>query len=304
MRNTTSFMRKSKPTIISLFILSLILVPTLHAQEKITIAGSINVFPVVRQASLTFKSTHPGVEISVSGGGSSIGIKSVGNNEIDIGNASRPINYKEKEQFPNLIPYKLGTDGVTIIANKLNSITSISKKQVQDIFTGKITNWKDIGGRNVPIILISRDKVYGEFDLFLEYFDLEAKEIGEGHDATMVFKVKGEDNFSTTEAIQIGSNKDAIAKVMTQLNGISYVSIGTAYSIASKGGRITLLELDGVKATVGNVENGSYPMHYPLNVITNGEPHGAVKEFIDFLLSEVGQNIVKSLDYISVKPTS
>ena len=116
----------------------------------------------------------------------------------------------------------------------------------------------------------------------------------------MVHKVKGDDSYGTVQARLIGPNKEALGVVSTQPNAIAYVSVGTAQEVAKKGGRVHLLELDGVAATVENVGNETYPLRRPLHIITKGEPQGIVKEFIDFMLSEEGQKIVQSLEFIRV----
>jgi phosphate transport system substrate-binding protein len=271
-----------------------------HGQEKITTAGSSTIFPIVQDAAKAFKQTHPDVAFVVGGGGSSHGVKAVGLNEVNIGQASRDVKESEMKQFPNLIPYKIGLDGVAVIVSSANPLNAITKKQVQDIYTGKITNWKELGGDDAPIQLITKEEGRSTLELFLHYFDLESKEIGTGANKITVHKTKEDADFSTAEASLIGANNEAIAKVITKTNAIAYVSIGTAQEIAHKGGKVKLLDLDGVKATIDNVANETYPLRRPLHVVTNGEPKGAVKEFIDFLLSEDGQKIVKSHEFITV----
>lgn len=271
-----------------------------HAAEKITTAGSSTIFPIIQDAAKAFQQTHPDVTFVVGGGGSSHGVKAAGTNEVNIGQASRDIKDSEMKAYPNLVPFKIGLDGVAVIVSSANPLNAISKKQVQDIYTGKITNWKELGGDDAPIQLIAKEEGRSTLELFLHYFDLESKEIGTGANKITVHKTKEDADFSTAEASIIGANKEAIAKVITKTNAIAYVSIGTAQEIAHKGGKVKLLDLDGVKATIENVANETFPLRRPLHVVTNGEPKGAVKEFIDFLLSEDGQKIVKSHEFITV----
>ena len=149
-------------------------------------------------------------------------------------------------------------------------------------------------------LTISKEEGRSTLDLFLKYFDLEAKEAGEGRKKAMIHKTKDDAAFSTVEAKLIGANKEAIATVSTKPNSIAYVSIGTAQEIIQKGGRIKMLDLDGVKSTIQNVANETYPLRRPLHLITNGPPQGNVNDFIDFFLSVDGQKIVKSHEFISV----
>ena len=150
---------------------------------------------------------------------------------------------------------------------------------------GKITNWKQMGGKDTPIILVSKEEGRSTLELFLEYFGMESKEIAEGGVKMTVHKKKGDPEFSSVTAQIIGANKEAIAAVVTEPDAIAHVSVGTAEANVMKGGKIRLLSLDGVPATVANVANESYPFRRPLHVLTKGQPQGKVKEFIDFLLS-------------------
>lgn len=273
---------------------------TALALEKITTAGSSTVFPIVLDASSAFKKSHPDVSFTVGGGGSSHGVKSVATNEVNIGQASRYLKNKEMEKYPNLKPYLIGQDGIAIIVNADNPVGSITKKQVQDIYTGKITNWKELGGNDQYIRLISKEEGRSTLELFLKYFSLEAKEVGEGKGVVMVHKAEEDAAFTTVEAILIGPNKDAIANVITKPNAIAYVSIGTAQEIARRGAKIKLLTLDGVEAKIENIANETYPLRRPLHIVTSGDPQGTVKKFVDFLLSDAGQDIVRKHEFIAV----
>ena len=268
--------------------------------EKITTAGSSTIRPIVDKAAKAFKKTHPDVSFIIGGGGSSHGVKAAGTNEVNIGQASRDIKAKEMQAYPNIVPFKIGLDGIAIIVNSSNLINAVTKEQIQDIYTGKISNWKEIGGNDAPITLITKEEGRSTLELFLKYFSLEVKEIGSGKDAVMVHKKKGDNAFGTKTARLIGPNKEAIAQISTKPNAIAYVSVGTAQEIAHKGARIKLLSLDGIEATIANVGNETYPLRRPLHVVTNGAPQGTVKQFIDFMMSDEGQKIVASLEFIRV----
>lgn len=270
------------------------------ARVQITVAGSSTIRPIVEKAAKAFNKTHSDVKFVIGGGGSSHGVKSAASGNVLIGMASRNLKDKEKKQWPDLAPYKIGLDGIAIIINKKNPVNKITKQQVQNIFTGKITNWKELGGNDAPIILISKEEGRSTLDLFLKYFGLEAKEIGTGRAAVMVHREKGTREYASITAKLIGPNREAIAAISTKKNAIAYVSVGTAQEVADKGGRIKLLELDGVPATIENVANESYPLRRPLHLLTKGTAKDSAKEFIDFLTGTEGQDIVKSLDFISI----
>ncbi len=271
------------------------------ADDRVTVAGSSTVRPVVEKAAQVFKKTHAGTQFAIGGGGSSHGVKAAASGEVVIGMASRDLKDKEQAEWKTLVPVKIGMDGIAVIVNAKAPITKITKQQVQDIFTGTISNWKELGGEDAEIILISKEEGRSTLDLFLKYFDLEAEEVVQGGKATgMVHRKKGTEEYSIVKARLIGPNREALAAVSLKKHAIAYVSIGTAQEVARKGGRIKILDLDGVAATVGNVANQSYPLRRPLNVITNGPAQGVAKEFIGFLTGDQGQTIVTDLEFISI----
>lgn len=271
------------------------------AVKTITTAGSSTIRPIVDRAAKVFRKTHPNVKFVVGGGGSSHGVKSVGSGNVLIGQASRYLKEKEKTEWPDLVSHLIGLDGVAVIINKKNPVSKITKQQIQDIFTGKITNWSELGGIDSSILLVSKEHGRSTLGLFLKYFGLEAKEVGDGRAKMMVHRKKGTENYSSVKAKLIGPNLEAIASVSIKKNSIAYVSVGTAQKVAAKGGRVKLMELDGVPATVENVANATYPLRRPLHLVTKGDPKGVIKEFIDFIESNEGQEIVKELEFIPVK---
>jgi phosphate transport system substrate-binding protein len=269
---------------------------TAEAGEKISIAGSSTVKPVVEKAVKSFKTQHPDVDFVVGGGGSGHGVKSAGKGEVQIGMASRNIKDKETAQFPDLKPVKIGIDGIAIVVNKKNPINSITSDQVRDIFTGKITNWKDLGGEDAPIALISTNSHHGTFDAFCKGFELSGSESGR----TLSFAPKGGGPSGDVTAKAVDGNKAVLAGIMTQPTGISYASLGAALSMAAKGAPIKVLSLDGVAANEQSVVSGAYPVQRSLLLITNGDPEGPAAEFIEWMTGSDGQQIVKELEFIPV----
>lgn len=283
-----------------LFCTSLVLSPdTIYAQQEKTIkvAGSSTVRPVVRVAARVFARTHKGVKFLVKGGGSSHGVRSVGKGLVDIGMASRNIYPEEKKMYPDLIAHTIGYDGIAVIVNAKNPISSITKKQLQDIYTGKIRNWKELGGPDMPIYLISKEEGRSTLDLFIKYINAEVEE----KQQKMFYRLKGSKDWPEVGAEIIGPNSMAIVRVSEEPGAIGYVSIGAAERAEIKIGKIKRLKLNGIEASRENVRNKTYPITRPLNVITKGQPQGIIKEFIEYLLSRQGQNIVKNLDYIPLR---
>jgi len=266
---------------------------------EITISGSTTVHPVVSEAAKNFEAANPGVKIVLGAGGSSAGIKGAGGGEVAIGMASREIKDKEMAQYPGLVATRIGIDGICIVVNKAQTVSGISKQQVQDVYTGKITDWGGLGGKPGPIELVGIELVHGTAELFGEFFGLEAVESGQGSSKTITYT--GKDGKAGPPAVASNSNKKALAAVMTNPKAIAFASIGTAQGLAEKGSPISLLALDGVPATVAKVADGSYPLKRPLNIVTQGQPAGEAAKFIKYLLSPEGQAIVSGLEYIPVK---
>ena len=244
-------------------------------EEKITLAGGTALVPIMEEAGKEFMKKHPNVKVMVSGGGSGFGIKQVGEGYVDIGMAGRDLKPEEKEKYPNLKVYKIGVDGVAIVVNPKNPINGLTKEQVKKIFAGEITNWKEVGGKDAPINVYTRDPESGTRETFWKYA-LDKGNI-------------------TKKAIVVASNGEMKAKIAMDENGIGYLSVG--YVDES----VKAIKLDGIAPTQENVKKGVYKVYRPLNLITNGEPKGVVKEFIDFVLSDEGQEIVKKKGFLPAK---
>jgi phosphate transport system substrate-binding protein len=268
--------------------------------DRIIIAGSTTVKPVVDQGLPIFKKLHPGVDPVVGAGGSGQGIRLVGTGAASIGMISRPLEAQEREEFPDLVTYTIGLDGVAIVANQANPVHKLSAQQVQEIYVGKITNWKELGGNNQRIVLLTLNHNHGTSEVFANYFGLEAKESGVGVDLKASFRKKGEAEYSSSAANVIEDHHQVLAQIITTPNAIGYVSIGQAMQVVERGAHVRLLQLDAVDPTVANVQSGLYRFSRPLMLVTRGEAQGLVRDFIDFFSGPDGQAIVTKLDYIPV----
>jgi phosphate transport system substrate-binding protein len=267
--------------------------------DQISVAGSTTVKPIIDKAAEEYQKSHPGTQFAVGAGGSGQGIALAGKGEVQIGMSSRPLKDKEESEYPNLTSVKLGLDGIAIVVHGDNPVKQITTQQVVDIYTGKITNWKELGGQDAAIVLISLNRKHGTFDGFAEHFKLEANSEGADAGPPVFFKTKEAAEFPKTGARTVDGNKAALAAVLTQPNGIAFASFGSTQALAAKGSPIKMLDLDGVAPTEANVVDGKYSFQRSLFVLTNGAPTGEVENFIKFLTSKEGQTIVNSLDYIS-----
>lgn len=244
--------------------------------STVTVAGSTTVQPLAEKLAEAYMTDATGVRIDVQGGGSSVGVKAAGEGTTDIGMASREIKESELTEFPNLKIFVVARYGIAIITHQDVQVNDLTVEQVRDIFSGKITNWKDLGGDDQNIFIVSREEGSGTRDAFEEM-------------------VMGEDVLIADSAILQPSNGSIRTTVSTTPYSIGYLSFGYLDET------VHTISINGVAPTEINAANGSYLIVRPLNMLTNGEPTGNVKAFLDFILSEAGQKLVVEDGYIAVK---
>lgn len=241
---------------------------------SLKISGSTTVLPIAEEAAKQFMTENKNYMIEVTGGGSGLGVKEAGENLNDIGMASRDVKSSEFEIYPSLQVFGIAKDGVAIIVQPENPVSSLTQEQVIAIYSGEITNWNEVGGNDAPITVYTRDEESGTREVFFE------KALNKGN--------------ITKKAVVVASNGAMKSAVKADVNGIGYLSIGYLDS------SVTGCEYEGVLPTEANVVSGTYTVSRTLNIITNGEPSQEAKAFIDFLLSSEGQKIVAEEGYIPV----
>ncbi|BAL80725.1 PstS family phosphate ABC transporter substrate-binding protein [Caldisericum exile] len=254
---------------------------TSQTQEvKITMNGSTTVFPIAQKAAEIYMDKHPNVKISVEGTGSGNGIAALIDGTTDIANSSREIKTEEieKAKAKGVSPYEIpiALDALSIVVNPANPITNLTRDQVIDIFTGKITNWKDLGWKDAPIVVVSRDTSSGTYGAFME--------LALPKDAKI-----------TDKAIYQSSNQTVKNTVATTEGAIGYIGLGYVDS------SVKPVAYEGVMPSKENAINKTYKLSRHLYMYTNGQPQGEVKNFIDFVLSPEGQDIVESVGFIRIK---
>lgn len=249
------------------------------ASKRITITGSTTVLPIAQRAAESFMDIHEDISVSVRGGGSGVGIAALIDGRADIADASRPIKTKEIKlaREKGIDPYAniVARDGIAVVVNPDNPVDSITIEDLKKIYTGGIENWKDIGGQNKTIVVISRDYSSGTFEVFKELV-LEGDKVKDG-------------------ALMLASNKAVSTTVSTAPNSIGYIGLGYLSD------NVKALKVNGVEATEETVKEGDYKLARPLFMYTNGEPQGNVKEFIDFIFSPQGREIARKVGYVPVK---
>jgi len=243
---------------------------------SLTIAGSTTVLPINQECARLLMAVNPDLRISVSGGGSGHGVKAAGTGEIDIGAVSRDVKPSELGQYPDLKPVAIGMDSVAIVVHPSNPISGLTLEQAAKIFSGEITNWKDIGGADAAIRVITREEGSGTRETFETYvMTPQKKEIA-------------------AKAFVKASNGEVRATVSSDASSIGYLSLG--YVDAT----MKALSVGGVEATVQNVVAGTYPISRNLYLLTKGEPSTLEAAFINFVLSSEGQKVVEEMGYIKI----
>lgn len=250
----------------------------------LTLAGSTTVQPLAEKAGEAFMDVNPDVTIEVQGGGSSVGITAAADGTADIGNISREVKKEELEANPEFQVFTVAKDGIAIVVNPDVKLENLTKEQVRDIFSGKITNFKEVGGPDAPITVASREEGSGTRGAFQELVMQHKDASGN----------KVEDEIVATAILQ-NSNGALRTTIAETPNSIAYLSFG--YLDDS----IVTVNIEGIEATVENVLNSTYPISRPLNMITNGDPNPLAKAFIDFLFSDEGQAIAVEEGFITIK---
>lgn len=235
---------------------------------KLVITGSSTLAPLIAEMGKRFESLYPKVRVDVQTGGSSRGIADARQGLADIGMVSRAM----KDDENDIHAFPVARDGVGIILHKENPVQALSDEQVLAIYTGKTTNWKEVGGKDAPITVVNKAEGRSTLELFLHHFKLK--------------------NGDVKAQVVIGDNEQGVKTVAGNRNAIGYVSIGTAEYDASHGVPIKLLPVGGVAASAETVRNGTFPLSRPLHILTRTSPHGLAKAFIDFAQSKAVYDII------------
>ncbi|MDT8282616.1 MAG: phosphate ABC transporter substrate-binding protein [Gammaproteobacteria bacterium] len=244
------------------------------AGQKLVLTGSSTVAPLAAELARRFEQQNPDVRVDVQTGGSSRGVNDARSGLADIGMASRALKAEEDD----LKSFTIAMDGVALILHKNNPVKALTEQQVIDIYTGKITNWKQAGGKDERITVVNKAEGRSTLELFLHHYKLKNSQI--------------------KPHVVIGDNQQGIKTVAGNPGAIGYVSIGSAEFDVGSGVPIKLLPLNGVAASVENVRNGSFPLARPLNLVTSTAPQGLAKRFIDFATSSAVVDLVEAQYFV------
>ncbi len=244
---------------------------------QLVIKGSTTVLPAAQKIAEAYMQER-NVSVSLSGGGSGNGIKAIIDGTTDIANASRFIKDKEikmacdKGVYP--VPFRIAMDCIVPVVHPSNPVSDLSINQLGAIYKGEITNWKDVGGKNEKIVVVSRDSSSGTYEVW----------------GDIVLKKER----VVPSALTVASNGAAVQTVGQTTGAIGY--IGLAYLNES----LKQLKVDGVKGTEATTISGQYEVSRPLYMFTNGWPEGVTLDFINYVFSPKGQKLVQAVGSVPV----
>jgi phosphate transport system substrate-binding protein len=275
--------KKMKKLILALF--ALVFSFGFTSDDVITVKGSDTMVILAQRWAEVYMSKKSDVTIQVTGGGSGVGIAALINGTTDLCNSSRPMKPSEREKLKQRyntlgVEIKVAKDGLSIYENAAGSISELTLDQIKDIYTGKITNWKDVGGPNAKIIVYGRENSSGTYVYFKD-------------------NVLGGADF--TSAMQSMPGTAAVVNAVAK----DRYAIGFGGAAYAKGIKFIKVKKDanspGFEPTAENVKSGDYPISRFLYIYTRSKPTGAIKEYIDWILSSEGQELVSKVGYFPVK---
>ncbi|CAN5764450.1 PstS family phosphate ABC transporter substrate-binding protein [soil metagenome] len=261
--------------------LALLTTTTGARAERLVIKGSDTLgAKLVPQLAEQFKSQNPGTTFDIAAEGSTTGLSAIIDGTAQIGMSSRRAKPAEvgaaASKGKNMKPIIVAYDGMAVIVNASNPISSMTRKQVEQIFTGEVTDWSGIGGKAGKISIYTRNTSSGTYS--------DWKELA----------MKKRDYAGGSQ--KMAGNEQIASEVAKNANGIGYV--GMAYM---KAGGVKVIPIDGVQPSIQTVQNKTYPYARPTFYYTNGDPSGVAKQFVDFTLSPAGQKIVDRVGFVPIR---
>jgi phosphate transport system substrate-binding protein len=240
-------------------------------KTSITLAGSTAFQPFAEKLADQYMSTHPNIAVTVQGGGSAVGVQSAISGAAQIGMADLVVLPEEAKQ---LTPTIVARDGIALVLNPANKVINLTMQQVREVFNGKIRNWKEVGGADSPITVVSREAGSGTRSSFEQ----------------IVTEIS-----LTKDALIQDSNGTIRETVANDPNAIGYLSHGLLNE------KIKAIKIDGQECTTELITTGSYKLVRPIYLLVKGAPQGEVKNFIDYILAVEGQETIKANGLIPAK---
>ncbi|HOO40072.1 MAG TPA: PstS family phosphate ABC transporter substrate-binding protein [Syntrophales bacterium] len=246
------------------------------AAPTVVVKGSTTVLPIAQATAEAYMKRHPDVNISISGGGSGDGIKALIDRSTDIADSSRDLKPEEialaEKNGVKPLVHTVAIDAIVPIVNPKNKVGNLTIEQLSQIYKGEITNWKEVGGADMRIVVVSRDSSSGTFESWGELVLRKAK--------------------VTPKAQMQASNGAIVQTVSKNRYAIGYIGLG--YINKS----VKPVSVNGVTANAKTAISGAYPVSRPLYMVTNGEPRGAVADYLNFVKGKEGQKLVGKTGFV------
>lgn len=243
----------------------------------ITSSGSSALLPLAKEAAAEFKKKHPDVSIVLNGGGSGTGLKQVSDGTVNIGNSDVAAETKlPKEKAAELVDHKVAVVTVAAVANKEvgTAVSSLTQQQLIDIFTGKVTNWKEVGGPDVNVVLVTRPSTSGTRALFTEFALNNNQEV-------------------SNKSLETDDSGALIQSISNTPGAIGYVALPYLLNNTS----VTPISIDGVAPSLENTYNGTYKVWGYEHMYTKGQPDAVQKAYLDFIMSDEFGKILEGKGY-------
>ena len=262
-----------------------------QATQAIVNKGSDTIVNMALAWAEAYTGQRPEVRISVTGGGSGTGIAALINGTVDIANASRAMKSEEVDRARangiEPVEHIVAGDAIAVVVNPTNPVNALTIDQLSDIFTGKITRWREVGGDDRPIVLLSRESNSGTHIYFLENVVRKGE--------------KDNQSLFSPDTLLMPSSEGISAEIRQNPNAIGYDGLGyvtpdqQTIHVAPKAGE------PYIPPSIETVKDGSYPIARVLYMYTSGQPTGIIQQYLDWIMSEEGQEIVEELGFVPLR---
>lgn len=265
--------------------------PEIGAVQTIQNKGSDTIVNLALAWAEAYTAQHPEVRIAVTGGGSGTGIAALINGTVDIANASRAMRPEELERARangvEPVEHVIAADAIAVVVHPSNPVDGLTIDQLSEIFTGRVTNWQEVGGEDRPIVLLSRESNSGTHIYFLEEVVRKGKQ--------------GNQALFSPDTLLMPSSEGISYEIRQNPNAIGYDGLG--YVTEDQKTLAVAIRADEpyVLPTIATVKDGSYPIARSLYMYTNGQPTGVIKDYLDWILSDEGQAIVRKLGFVPLR---
>jgi phosphate transport system substrate-binding protein len=280
MKNNSIRIPFSILVILALFLAACAEKAPLNDPSQLQIIGSTSVLPLADKLADAYMESHPQTLIQAQGGGTSVGISSTGEGIVEMGSASREVLSGEQQKYPDLKHFNIAYDGIAIITHPDTQLESLSLEQIRAIFSGEITNYSQVGGGDAEIVLVAREEGSGTRAMF----------------ENLVMSKNGQTSPIHSSAILQTSNGAVRTTVAETPHAISFLSM--AYLDES----VSVVPVEGVLPGMETLRDNTYPLIRPLYLLTRGEPQGLNRDFLDFILSPEGHEIVRQQGFLPAEP--